>query len=654
MNKNFSLLRVSLASPALHLAAPQKNVLNHIAMIEEAAAEGSAILLFPELSLTGATCGQAFLQEQLLDAAEEALISLLGVSAQYPELAIAAGLPLRQGSKLYNAQVLMLGGQFLGAALKHSPGAKGLREGRLFSPGPADSDEVIRLRGHEIPLAASLYDLKWGHDRLRLAILINEDLADPQLYAAAAAEADLLLCPTAQARLVTSAAKQRLMLREKSLSVHTAIALANTSAGESSADEVFGGELLLAEDGCLIAEKSSLYQPEGQMLHSYVDVGCLRYRRRSSSAGRSSEGRFAAPLTLVETDGVELASALPEPNLRPIAAFPFVPQEAAELAERCEEILAIQAAGLARRLRQIRCSQVLLGVSGGLDSTLALLASVRALELLGLGPDHILAVTLPGFGTSTETRSNAADLMDELGVTQKEISIIPAALQHFQDIGHDPAVHDVTYENTQARERTQILMDMANKLGGILVGTGDLSELSLGWCTYNGDHMSMYAINGSVPKSLIRPLLAHEGRRFLAKGNKKMAEVLQRISETPVSPELLPPDPAGKITQKTEEIVGPYTLHDFFLYHMVRRGASPDKMLWLAEQAFGPESSSPEKYTPAEILHWLKFFLKRFFTQQFKRNCAPDGATVGSISYSPRQGYYLPSDADASLWLENL
>lgn len=654
MSKNFSLFRLSLASPELTLAAPHRNLSRHTALIEEAARQGSSLILFPELSLCGATCGQALGQEQLLEGCEEALIGLLGVSAQYPQLAIVVGSPLRRGGRLFNAAVLLLGGRFVGAAAKFSSGGeRGLRDSKLFSRPSADEDEVIRLRGHEIPLGTNVFRLNWGHDSIALGLLPYDDLSVPSLFSAAAREADLLLCPAARPLLIESGAKLSAELSQKSLAHHTAIAVANTGCGESGQDEVFAGGLWVYEDGQETAREKEAFKPVSQLLHTYVDVAYLRYRKRLSASPEYPE-LAGFPLSILEMEGPGLKADLPPAGLRAVDPYPFIPSDEREIAERAESILNIQAAGLARRLRQIRCERVVLGVSGGLDSTLALLASVRALELLGLGPEHVLAVTLPGFGTSDETHGNATALMEVLGVEWREISIVPAVLQHFTDIGHDPAVHDVTYENAQARERTQILMDIANKLGGILVGTGDLSEFALGWCTYSGDHMSMYAVNATVPKTLIRPILKYEGECYKARGQEKLADILRKISETPVSPELLPPDPSGKIAQKTEDIVGPYVLHDFFVYHMLRRGASPEKILWLAEYAFGPEGCAEEKFDAAELSARLKFFLKRFFTQQFKRNCSADGAGVGSIGFSPRQGFYMPSDADMSLWTDSI
>lgn len=656
MKENLGLLGVTAASPYIELAAPQKNILKHIPLIEAAAQKGSAVILFPELSLTGATAGRLIWQDKLLGAVEEALISLLGVSEQYPELLIAVGAPLRSGSKLYKAQLLILGGAFAGACAAGTEGLeRGLRDGQIYDPFPLGSEETITLRGHQIHLGSSFFRFRRGHDQLTLAVLFDGDLRSPLLRAAACEEAELILCPAARPRLIASRRTLFEQYRQFSRDEAAAVLFANAGSGESSADEVFAGELFAAEDGKIVSFSETGFGTEAGLMHSYVDIAYLRARRRQTKPQAGALTGFCSfEQVYTEISEPSLTEQLPDLKLRPVDPYPFVPADPEILEERCEAALSIQAAGLARRLRQIGCEQIILGVSGGLDSTLALLVSVRALAQNGLGPENILAVTLPGFGTSDETRSNAHGLMQALGVTEREISIVPAVLQHFKDIGHDKDAHDVTYENTQARERTQILMDLANKLGGILVGTGDLSELALGWCTYNGDHISMYAVNASIPKTLIRPLLAHEGRRYEADGNGELAQILKRISETPVSPELLPPDPSGKIAQKTEDLVGPYVLHDFFLYQSLRRGASPEKILRLAEEAFGPQGAAEETFSLGEISKWLKFFYKRFFTQQFKRNCSTDGAAVGSINFSPRQGFYLPPDADGSLFTESI
>ncbi len=653
MNKNFGLLHVTAASPVLHLGAPQKNVLEHIALIEKAAAEGSSLIVFPELSLSGSSLGKAFFQEKLLEGAEEALLSLTGISAHYKDIVIAAGAPVRDGGRIYNASFLLSGGRFIGAAVKRTQTRRGLRDGRIFASG-VPAGKSLQLRGHEIPLGCSLFRIPFGHETVTAAVLIGEDAGCPQYFAEAAEEADFIITPAADARKAGSLRNRHEALKHLTRSCHSAVIYANAGCGESSSDEVFGGELIIAEDGAIIAEKGSAFQPKNRALDTWLDLSALRCRRRMAGTPCPAEARGTALSACSAPEAEGFGSKLPRPGLRPVAPYPFIPEAAEERDARLEEILSIQAAGLARRLRQLGSADMVIGVSGGLDSTAALLAAARALELLDETPDKIMAVTLPGFGTTDETYRNASELMAALKVKRKEISVIPASLQHFKDIGHDPEIHDVTYENTQARERTQILMDLANKYGGIVVGTGDLSELALGWCTYNGDHMSMYAVNSSVPKTLLRPLLAHEAERYTKADRKNIAAVLRRIAETPVSPELLPPDKDGKIAQKTEEIVGPYSLHDFFLYRLVRCGDTPDKILWLAEQAFGPEGTADETFTPAEIQHWLKFFLKRFFTQQFKRSCAPEGAAVGSIAFSPRQGFYFPSDADGSLWQENL
>ena len=708
MEQNYALLQVSLASPSVHLASPAQNAREHTLLIEQAASAKSSILVFPELSLSGATCADLFFQPALTDAVEYAAVKLAAASAAAPGLLIVAGAPLRQAGKLYNAGVLFLNGRILGAVSKTFLTAA---ECRYFSVLPVGDTVAVNWADQSFHLGQQVFTLPWGRDTLKLGLEIGEEasalFAPGQHLAAAGAE---ILCNVAAANSLVSKNRQReTFVAQNSARLRAACLYANAGTGESSTDLVFGSQLLVAENGKLVAKTDTDYSPDSQLLHSYIDLGAVRYARRRDSVYAAPACTNSLPEVFIKAVDLSLNASCPAASLRPVSRYPFVPEDIRERQIRSEEVLQIQAAGLARRLRQIQAKSMVLGISGGLDSTLALLVCLRAAKMTGLSAESILGITMPGFGTSQHTYSNATGLMEELGISQKEISIVSAVLQHFSDIGQDPDKHDVTYENAQARERTQILMDTANQTGGLVIGAGDLSELALGWCTYNGDHMSMYSVNGNVPKTLIRSLISHEAAAYRAAGRASLADILESIVGTPVSPELLPTDSEGQIAQITENTTGPYTLNDFFLYHFLSRGADPRKILWLAKAAFaagaagaagtagaagaagadgaafaagaadaadaagaagadgaagsagaaGTSSAADaagadERYTAEEILHWLKKFGRRFFTQQYKRSCMPDGPKIGSIGLSPRGDLLMPSDADASLWQSQL
>ncbi len=685
METNFSLLTVSIACPMVYPGAPQKNLIEHIALMETAA-PNAALLLFPELSLTGASCGDLFYQEKLLKSCEDAVQQLAEQSENFPGLAVAVGAPIRVGGRIFDTAILISDGVLLGAVPTENDLAP-----QFSSLGVGEFLE-IEYAGQSLGLGQQVFSLLWGQSRLQLGLEIGRDLfaISPPSARLATAGAEVIGNLAAIPRLVGRHKRLLNTITDLSARLSCAYLFANAGIGESSTDQVYDGSHVIAENGTLLADSNGNTDQVSRIYTSYIDVGYLRHERTRNRAFRQPNlmARPATQATQATTHFagaalttdipvteayLEISAARPERELRPIEQKPFAPADV-DMEERTEEVLGVQAAALARRIRQIHAQKLVLGVSGGLDSTLALLVCKRAVRLTGLDDSAILAVMMPGFGTSKRTRQNAEALLDALGIGWQEISIVPAVTQHFTDIGHDPNTHDSTYENAQARERTQILMDLANKHNGLVIGTGDLSELALGWCTYNGDHMSMYSVNGGVPKTLIRAMIATSSAKA-APSNPHLAQVLQAILETPVSPELLPTDHLGEITQQTEDHTGPYVLNDFFLYHFLKRGASPEKILWLAEYAFagegggagadgtdgsgavrnGADGGSGEiSYTSEEIRHWLKQFGKRFFTQQYKRSCMPDGPAIGSIGLSPRGAWAMPSDMDGSLWSEGL
>ena len=582
------------------------------------------------------------MSETLLKGAEEALQKLIRETASLP-LLCAAGLPVPVGGALYNCAALFCRGRLLGLAAKsHIPNYGEFYEGRHFSPAPEEGFEV-QFAGFRAPLGNDLLFVSEEMPECVIGAEICEDLWVMNTPGArlAAGGATLLLNCSASDEVAGKAEYRRQLVAAQSARLLCAYAYADAGEGESSTDLVFSGHNLIGENGSILGES----EPFGAALAlADVDLGRMLYeRRRTTTWG----GTPSAPLRRIsfsfgeeppqqETGGYA-------PLLRRLSPLPFVPKGAGDLRQRCEHILTMQAEGLKTRLSHTGCREVVIGVSGGLDSTLALLVSARAFKRLGLPPEGILAVSMPGFGTTGRTKSNAQRLAEEIGARFREIPIGESVNLHFRDIGHDPENRDVTYENAQARERTQVLMDLANQSGGMVVGTGDLSELALGWATYNGDHMSMYAVNGSVPKTLVRYLVRHVSQE----SGGQLSAVLEDILDTPVSPELLPPV-EGEISQKTEDIVGPYELHDFFLYYLLRFGFGPGKIFRMALQAF--EGS----YDRGTVLKWLKVFCRRFFTQQFKRSCLPDGPKVGTVTLSPRGDWRMPSDASAALWMREI
>jgi len=608
-------IRIGCAVPAVRVADTGKNARNICERMAQAAEAGCQVLVFPELALTGYTCGDLFFQQVLTDGALAGLSQVVSCSAAYPAVAAVVGLPVWVEGSLYNCAAVIQSGKVLSLVGKGSlPDYRESAERRWFAPACGKkllAPGVLGLgQDAPVPFGSGLVtELAGG---IKLGVMLGEELFEEDDFGALmAAGADVVANPAAFAQLVGKQAQRRARVLHRS--GMCAYALCGAGCSESTRDLVFSGQSVIAAGGQLLAENEKLADNDYFLM---ADVS----------------------MTQVQKTGAYVP-AMKEPAEKPLSAQPFDVSVAA-----CREMFQIQAAGLAQRLKTLGANAVI-GVSGGLDSTLALLVCVEAMYRLGRPVSDVYAVTMPCFGTSDRTYRNAQELMRLLGVNVKEINIRNAVMQHFSDIGHDPAVLNATYENAQARERTQILMDYASVVGGIVVGTGDISELALGWCTYNGDHMSMYGVNGSIPKTVMAPII-REAAKLPAYAPAKA--VLEDIVDTPISPELLPADDQGKIAQKTEDLVGPYALHDFFLYYVLKYGYAPGKIYALAKEAFAGEYDAPT------IQKWLKAFYRRFFTQQFKRSCMPEGVCVGELSLSPRGDWMMPSDAVSSIWLEEV
>ncbi|MBQ9118516.1 MAG: NAD(+) synthase [Lachnospiraceae bacterium] len=634
-------LKVAVATPEIKVADCRFNTEQMIAAMQKAAEQGAKLLVLPELCMTGYTCGDLFLQDTLLAAALQGVKRICEASAGM-DLLTVFGMPFLKSNRLYNVAVPVQNGRVLGMIPKqHLPNYSEFCEMRYFAPGSADTEEVT-VCGTKVPFGTKLLFACEEIPELVLGIEICEDLwvAEPPSGRLAEAGATVIANPSASDETTGKAAYRRALVQGQSARTLTAYLYADAGEGESTTDLVFAGHNMIAENGTMLAE-SELFT--NGMLLTEIDLGRLKSERRRMGTFEQNAGGYET--VYFSMPSLAAAEALPELSLtRLVDKAPFVPADRAAQEKRWQEIIQIQAMGLKKRLLHTGCKNAVLGISGGLDSTLALLVTCKAFELAGLDVSGILAVTMPCFGTTDRTYRNACTLVEALGATLKEVVIKDAVRRHFIDIGQPEEKHDVTFENAQARERTQVLMDLANQNGGMVIGTGDLSELALGWATYNGDHMSMYGVNASVPKTLIRYLVA-----YFAKEAKtpKLRTVLEDILDTPVSPELLPPKD-GEIAQKTEDIVGPYELHDFFLYYMLRFGYTPTKIYRLAQYAFAGD------YDAATILKWLQTFYRRFFTQQFKRSCLPDGPKVGSVGVSPRGDLRMPSDACMTLWMEEI
>ena len=636
---NYGFVKVAAAVPQVAVADCARNAERIVALAQQAARRGVELVAFPELAVTGYTCADLFLQPALLDAADEALGEIMRQTRKLP-LALIVGLPLRHEDRLYNCAAVVAQGRLLGVVPKsYIPNYAEFYEARWFASGAGIEEERITAAGQEADFGT---ELTFAVNGAEFGIEICEDLwvASPPSSRLALNGAKLIFNLSASPEGVGKHAYLRELVAQQSARTHTAYVYCSAGFGESSTDLVFAGNGLIAENGTMLAQ-AARFSLDEQLTVADVDIERLEFERRRNTSFRMREE--AGESTVIE---MELPDALKASALdRRVDPMPFVPADEAHRSERCEEIFQIQSHGLARRLAHTGCRCAVVGISGGLDSTLALLVTVRTFDKLGLDRRGILGITMPGFGTTDRTYRNALKLMEGLGVTVREIPIRDACLQHFRDIGLPESDRSAAYENAQARERTQILMDVANMEGGLVIGTGDLSELALGWATYNGDQMSMYGVNASVPKTLVRHLV-----RWAADTERDGATraTLLDIIDTPVSPELLPADREGNIAQKTEDLVGPYELHDFFLYNFVRAGFRPAKIAFLAEQAFAGS------YDRETIVKWLRVFFRRFFSQQFKRSAMPDGPKVGSVSLSPRGDWRMPSDASAALWLREL
>lgn len=625
-------ITVATATPQIAVADCAANSQAIISCIETAASQQAKVIVLPELCITGYTCSDLFWQKKLLDEAELALAEIVEATKNVDALMLV-GLPLRVAGKLLNVAAAFSQGKVLGFVPKvNLPAYNEFYETRHFTPGSADI-ATVRFDGEEVPVGTNLLFQCEEVPELCVAAEICEDLwvPNPPSVGHALAGATVLCNLSASDEMVGKGTYRRGLVSGQSARLVCAYLYATAGEGESTTDLVFGGQNLIAENGTVLAESATF---ENEVNVATVDVQRLAAERRRMSTFPAAD----ASAYRVVPFGLKVEETK---LVRRVDADPFVPADPSQLSARCEEILNIQSLGLKKRLAHTHAKSAVVGISGGLDSTLALLVTARAFDMLGLPRKGIVAVTMPGFGTTDRTYNNAVAMIKSLGATFKEVSIASAVMQHFADIGHDASVHDVTYENSQARERTQILMDVANQENGFVIGTGDLSELALGWATYNGDHMSMYAVNASVPKTLVRHLVRHYAD---AHADAELSRVLYDVLDTPVSPELLPPED-GAISQKTEDLVGPYELHDFFLYQMLRMGFAPAKIYRLAKHAFG------NRYDSATILKWLRTFYWRFFAQQFKRSCLPDGPKVGSVAVSPRGDLRMPSDACASAWI---
>ena len=663
-------IKVAAATPRTRVADPAYNKQAIIEKIEEAEAERAVIVVFPELCITGYTCGDLFLMEPLLQQAEDALLEI-AEETNGKNMLVFVGLPIRWNGRLYNVAAAVSNGSVLGLVPKMCiPNYNEFYEGRYFTPGMETAEEVVLGGTARVPLGGGYPSAEAFRDRgfggtvrvpmgsrllfsadsipeLKIGAEICEDVWTPKppSISHALAGADIIVNLSASDEITGKDQYRKNLIEGQSARLICGYVYASAGEGESTQDVVYSSHNMIAENGMMLAEAERFIN---QSVYGEIDIQRLEgQRRRMSTFSGKKEAYLEIPFHLKKEETT---------LTRFVDPSPFVPGKMEERKKRCEEILLIQSMGLKKRLEHTGCHHAVVGISGGLDSTLALLVTVRAFDSLGLERTGIHAVTMPGFGTTDRTYDNAVNLIKCLGADFREVDIKEAVRVHFRDISHEESLHDVTYENGQARERTQILMDIANKVNGMVIGTGDMSELALGWATYNGDHMSMYGVNASVPKTLVRHLVQYYADTCQ---DAVLEKTLLDVLDTPVSPELLPPED-GKISQKTEDIVGPYELHDFFLYHMLRSGFRPAKIFRLAVYAFTQDPCVPgeppmeKKYSKEVILKWLKVFVKRFFSQQFKRSCLPDGPKVGTVAVSPRGDLRMPSDASAALWLAEI
>lgn len=637
---NYGFVKVAAAVPRVKVADCKFNSERLEGLITIAEGKGVQILTFPEMCITGYTCGDLFAQQLLLEQAEMALIQILNSTRQLDIISIL-GMPVVVNSTVINAAVVIQKGKILGVVPKtYLPNYKEFYEQRWFTSALQVSENSVRLCGQIVPMGNNLL---FETAETTFGIEICEDLwaTVPPSSSLALQGAEIIFNLSADDEGIGKHNYLCSLISQQSARCISGYVFSSSGFGESTTDVVFAGNGLIYENGYLLA-RSERFCMEEQLIINEIDVECIRAERRVNTTFAANKancpGKEAVRISTEFVNSKDL-------NLtRTFNPHPFVPQES-ELNSRCEEIFSIQIAGLAQRLLHTGAKTAVIGISGGLDSTLALLVCVKTFDKLGLSRKDILGITMPGFGTTDRTYHNAIDLMNSLGVSIREISIREACIQHFKDIGHDLNIHDVTYENSQARERTQILMDIANQTWGMVIGTGDLSELALGWATYNGDHMSMYGVNAGIPKTLVKHLVQWVAENGMDETSKA---TLLDIVDTPISPELIPADENGEIKQKTEDLVGPYELHDFFLYYFLRFGFRPSKIYFLAQTAFSGV------YDDETIKKWLQTFFRRFFNQQFKRSCLPDGPKVGSISISPRGDWRMPSDASSAAWLKEI
>ncbi len=638
-------MKVAAAVPAVRVADCHYNVTDIESLIAKAEGLQAEVIVFPELCLTGYTCQDLFRQKVLLDAAESGMLRLLDLTRKLDIIGIV-GAPIPVGGAIINAAIVFQQGQILGIVPKtYLPNYSEFYEKRWFTSARDLRPTTIRYAGQPLQIGPEP-KIFVTSDGVKFGIEICEDVwaPTPPSNRLTLEGAEIIFNLSASDELIGKHRYLCSLLAQQSARTLSAYVYAGCGFGESTQDVVYGGNALIYENGTLLAE-SQRFQLDSQLVTAQIDVERLRAERslNTTFAGAVAsmarrEGRLSVPAETVECRPVTIREFTLE---RTFDAHPFIPKSE-DMAASCEEIFSIQVMGLAKRLVHTGCKHVVIGISGGLDSTLALLVCAKTFDKLQLSRRGIIGVTMPGFGTTGRTYHNAMTLMQHLGTSIKEVNIAESVRRHFEDIGHDESVHDITYENSQARERTQILMDLANELGGLVIGTGDLSELALGWATYNGDHMSMYGVNASIPKTLIRHLVSYVSGTI---DDEVTQQTLHDIIDTPISPELIPADSEGKIKQKTEDLVGPYELHDFFLYYFLRFGFRPARLFMMARKAF-----SPEQYTDDVIRKWLRTFCRRFFAQQFKRSCLPDGPKVGSVSLSPRGDWRMPSDAASTLW----
>lgn len=631
---DIGLIKVAAATPKVRVADCTFNGLEIINNIKEASQNGTSIIVFPELAITGYTCSDLFLQQALLNSAEQE-IEYICAATENLNIISVVGAPVLVNSKLYNCGVVIYNGTILAVVPKTNiPNYNEFYEARHFTSGSSIENETIMYCNQNVMVSNNVVFKSTEDRNFTFGIEICEDLwvSNPPSIPLAEGGANIILNLSASNEIIGKSEYRKALVKMQSSKLVCAYVYADCGFGESTTDVVFSGHNIISENGKILGE-SKLFS--NGITYADVDLQVLESERRRITTFKNTHSSANTVYFDMPSNKFEIS--------RKYSQTPFVPTSKADIDTRCSEILSIQAAGLATRLYNTGIKNVVIGLSGGLDSTLALIVAVHAFDMLKIDRKNILAVTMPCFGTTKRTKSNAECLAEAYGVDFKDIDITNAVLQHFSDIDHNKNMLNITYENSQARERTQILMDLANKTGGLVIGTGDLSELALGWATYNGDHMSMYAVNASIPKTLVRYLTAYEAS--ISEDNLKT--ILTDIYNTPVSPELLPPVD-GQISQKTEDIVGPYELHDFFLFYMLRYGFAPSKIFFICKIAFA------DKYSNEEIIKWFTTFTKRFFMQQFKRSCLPDGPKVGTIAVSPRGDLRMPSDASAKIWLKDI